>query len=600
MSRDPDELLAVEGLSKFFPVVSGVFGKAVGHVRAVDDVSFRLRRGETLGLVGESGCGKTTAGRSILRLIEPSAGRIWFAGSDLTELPQRELRAYRRRMQIVFQDPFGSLNPRMRVVDILGEGIERHGLARGAAVEREVRALLARVGLPGTWLNRYPHEFSGGQRQRVGIARAIAVQPELIVCDEAVSALDVSIQAQIVNLLVDLRHEMNLAYLFIAHDLSVVRHISDQVAVMYLGRIVEHAPCLDLFEQPAHPYTRALLSAVPLPNPRERRRRVVLTGDVPTPISPPSGCHFHPRCPAAVARCSEAPPPVISLGRGRRTVRCVHAEGLEAEADWYPLLERRLREAEAAHPARSAAARDVAPQPVRAASPAIARAAARAVSAELAGETRSPGPISPNIEGAPNAETPIGTDLGHEASAAPPIASDSSATAEPRWQRQRERWARVEAHAASITAALAVAAGVVLSAAGRYGTGLSLVLAGGLALTVVSPSWLGRFERRLGRSLALVWLIAVGLSFWVVPLQRAARARDDLGWLRRQIDAYASNVGHPPPSLAELRFRTIERFGMSLPRDPWGTPYRYTPGDGGRYELTSSGADGMVSEDDVR
>jgi oligopeptide transport system ATP-binding protein len=569
MSRDPDELLAVEGLSKFFPVVRGVFGKAVGHVRAVDDVSFRIRRGETLGLVGESGCGKTTAGRSILRLIEPSAGRIWFGGTDLTELPQRELRAYRRRMQIVFQDPMGSLNPRMRVVDILGEGIERHGLAHGAAVEREVRALLAKVGLPGTWLNRYPHEFSGGQRQRVGIARAIAVQPELIVCDEAVSALDVSIQAQIVNLLVDLRHEMNLAYLFIAHDLSVVRHISDHVAVMYLGRIVEHAPCVELFEQPAHPYTRALLSAVPVPDPRERRRRVVLTGDVPTPISPPSGCHFHPRCPAAVARCSEAPPPLVALGRGRRTVRCVHAEGLEAEADWYPVLERRLHEAEAAHATRSAPARDLAPPAARAASRAIARPAARAVSAQPA---------------------------------APPIASDSSVTADPSSHRRRERWARLERHTASITAALAAAAGLVLSAAGRYGTGFLLVLAGGLALAVSPPSWLGRFERRFGRSLAVAWLVAVSLSFWVVPLLRAARVRDDLAWLRQQIDAYASNVGHPPPSLAELRFRTIERFGMSLPRDPWGRPYRYVPGEGARgYELTSGGAvAGAASEHDRR
>jgi oligopeptide/dipeptide ABC transporter ATP-binding protein len=564
--RDPDELLSVEGLSKVVPVVRGVFGKTVGHVRAVDDVSFRLRRGETLGLVGESGCGKTTAGRSILRLIEPSAGRIWFGGTELTQLSQHDLRAYRRRMQIVFQDPFGSLNPRMRVVDILGEGIERHGLAHGAGVEHEVRALLAKVGLPGTWLNRYPHEFSGGQRQRVGIARAIAVQPELIVCDEAVSALDVSIQAQVVNLLVDLRREMNLAYLFIAHDLSVVRHISDHVAVMYLGRIVEHAPCAELFEQPAHPYTRALLSAVPLPNPRERRRRVVLTGDVPTPIEPPEGCHFHPRCPAAVARCSEAPPPVIALDRGRRSVRCVHAEGLEAEADWYPLLERRLLEAEAAHPAAPARAPSQSPSPPPA--PRAGLTAARALPTE---------------------------------SVASPIASGSSATADPRSERRRERRARLEAHAGSLTAALAAAAGIVLSSGGRYGMGGLLVVAGGLALAAASPTWLGRFEPRLGRSLALAWLAAVCLSLWVVPLRRAAQARDDLAWLRRQLDGYANNVGRPPPSLAELRFRTIERFGMSPPRDPWGEPYRYTPADGGRgYELSSSGADGLPSEDDVR
>jgi oligopeptide/dipeptide ABC transporter ATP-binding protein len=581
MNRDPDELLAVEGLSKFFPVVRGVFGKTVGHVRAVDDVSFRLRRGETLGLVGESGCGKTTAGRSILRLIEPSAGRIWFGGTDLTDLTQRELRAYRRRMQIVFQDPFGSLNPRMRVVDILGEGIENHGVARGAAVEREVRSLLAKVGLPGTWLNRYPHEFSGGQRQRVGIARAIAVRPELIVCDEAVSALDVSIQAQVVNLLMDLRREMNLAYLFIAHDLSVVRHISDQVAVMYLGRIVEHAPCADLFEQPAHPYTRALLSAVPLPNPRERRRRVVLTGEVPTPIAPPPGCHFHPRCPAAVARCSEAPPPVVTLGRGRRNVRCVHAEGLEAEADWYPLLEARLREAEAANPERSRAspARS-GPSPERFAGPARSAAAGA-------------GPLPEGHEVSATAHA--------RSVAAVPIASDSSATAEPRSARRREGAARTKAQAGSITALLAAAGGIVLTATGRYGLGSVLVLAGGFALVAYSPSWLGRFERRLGRSLALAWLIGVSLSFWIVPLRRAAHARADLAWLRQQVEAYASNVGQRPPSLAELRFRTVERFGMSAPRDPWGQPYRYTPRDGERgYELTSNGADGVPSDDDVR
>jgi oligopeptide/dipeptide ABC transporter ATP-binding protein len=575
VSRPPDELLAVEGLSKFFPVVRGVFGKTVGQVRAVDDVSFRLRRGETLGLVGESGCGKTTTGRSILRLIEPSAGRIWFGGTDLTELPQRELRAYRRRMQIVFQDPFGSLNPRMRVVDIIGEGIERHGLASGAGVEREVRALLGRVGLAGNSLHRYPHEFSGGQRQRIGIARAIAVRPDLIVCDEAVSALDVSIQAQVVNLLVDLRRELGLSYLFIAHDLSVVRHISDQVAVMYLGRIVEHSPCADLFEQPAHPYTRALLSAVPVPNPRERRRRVVLSGDVPTPLAPPSGCHFHPRCPAALGRCSEAPPPLVRLDGGRRTVLCVHAEGLEAEPSWYPELERRLRAAETDRAAQAGTRAPV----------------------HLARLDAAAGPRANVLRATPAA----------------PLVPDSSATDESVAKGQR-RGAALLTHLEALLAALVVAAGLALSCTGHAGYGLLLIAAGGVSLlvlasSVLAPRWLEHASRRLGWALTTFWLIAVLLSLWLVPLREAARARAELDWLRREIAAYESNVGRLPQSLADLRFRTVERYGMGAPRDPWGRVYQYqaraaqvTTGAARSmaYELWSEGPDGVPSADDVR
>ncbi|HVR19287.1 MAG TPA: oligopeptide/dipeptide ABC transporter ATP-binding protein, partial [Polyangiaceae bacterium] len=315
MSESPP-LLAVQGLTKHFPVTRGLLGRVVGHVRAVDDLSFEIARGETLGLVGESGSGKTTAGRAILRLVEPSAGRVLFEGTDVTTADADTLRGLRRRMQIVFQDPYASLNPRMRVIDIVGEALEVHGLAQGAEVERRVASFLRKVGLSPSWINRYPHEFSGGQRQRLGIARAIALEPKLIVCDEPVSALDVSIQAQVVNLLKDLARELDLSYLFIAHDLSIVRHISHRVAVMYLGQLVELAPAKRLFEAPAHPYTRALLSAIPIPDPKRKRTRLVLAGDVPSPTNPPSGCRFHTRCPAAFERCANEEPESVEVEAG--------------------------------------------------------------------------------------------------------------------------------------------------------------------------------------------------------------------------------------------------------------------------------------------
>jgi oligopeptide/dipeptide ABC transporter ATP-binding protein len=274
----------------------------------VDDLSFDVARGETLGLVGESGSGKTTAGRTILRLIEPTSGRVVFDGTDVTAADADTLRGLRRRMQIVFQDPYASLNPRMRVIDLVGEALEVHGIAKGPEVEKRVATLLRKVGLSPSWINRYPHEFSGGQRQRLGIARAIALEPKLIVCDEAVSALDVSIRAQIINLLLKLQRDMHLALLFIAHDLSVVRHVSDEVAVMYLGSIVEQAPASDIYLQPAHPYTRALISAIPMPTPHRKRERIVLQGDVPSPINPPSGCRFHTRCPFAIDVCRTTAP----------------------------------------------------------------------------------------------------------------------------------------------------------------------------------------------------------------------------------------------------------------------------------------------------
>jgi len=304
--------LDVRNLKMYFPVTTGIiFQKVVGLIKAVDDVSFFIRRGETLGLVGESGCGKTTTGRCILQLYEPTSGAIYFQGRDLCQLKSQEMRAMRREAQVIFQDPYSSLNPRMAAGNIIGEPITVHKLASSRAEYRErVAELLNVVGLNPYMADRFPHEFSGGQRQRIGIARALAVQPSFIVCDEPVSALDVSIQAQVINLLEDLQDQFNLTYLFIAHDLSVVRHISDRVAVMYLGHIVEIAPRGELYSNPLQPYTRALLSAVPIPDPvvEAQRERIILSGEVPSPLNPPPGCVFHPRCPLMIDDCKDAVP----------------------------------------------------------------------------------------------------------------------------------------------------------------------------------------------------------------------------------------------------------------------------------------------------
>ena len=306
-----EPLLRAQNLVKHFPVRTGFFGRARGAIQAVDDISFELYPGETLALVGESGCGKSTAGKLLLRLIEPTSGKVWFAGRDLFSLEERQVRSLRREMQVIFQDPYGSLNPRMTVGDMLEEPLRLHGLHTKNPKQR-VSELLGLVGLAPDHAHRYPHEFSGGQRQRIGIARALAVEPRLIVCDEPVSALDVSIQAQVINLLQDLQRQFGLAYVFIAHDLAVVKHIATRVAVMYLGKIVELADKRALFAEPRHPYTRALLSAIPVPDPSLVRKRMVLQGDVPSPYHPPSGCRFRTRCPYARERCAAEEPRLVS------------------------------------------------------------------------------------------------------------------------------------------------------------------------------------------------------------------------------------------------------------------------------------------------
>ena len=358
-----EPLLQVRNLRKVFPITSGVFARKVGEVRAVHDVSFDIMPGETLSLVGESGCGKTTTGRAILRLIEPTSGEVKFAGRDVLAMNPSQLRAVRREMQIIFQDPVSSLNPRMTVGTAIREGITIHKLAEGAEADKRVGRLLDEVGLRKEYANKYPHEFSGGQRQRIGIARALAVEPRFIVCDEPVSALDVSVQAQVINLLRDLQKDRGLTYLFIAHDLSVVKHMSDRVAVMYLGKIVELAKGEDLYRAPTMPYTQALLSAVPVADPTMAKQRILLEGDVPSPANPPSGCVFHPRChhPAKDAACSGINPPLEEKAQGHLAA-CIkqpptvitwqeqqEAGGVNPPEKYFPVVEQLTRHSTETH-----------------------------------------------------------------------------------------------------------------------------------------------------------------------------------------------------------------------------------------------------------
>jgi len=327
-----DALLEVRNLVKHFPIKSGILvDRQVGAVQAVDDVSFSVAEGETLGLVGESGCGKSTLARSVLQLLRPTSGSVRFRGTELTELSRRQLRPLRRELQMIFQDPYASLNPRKRVGQIVGAPLKLHGVASGDDLRRRVQDLLERVGLSAEHINRFPHEFSGGQRQRIGVARALALEPKVVIADEPVSALDVSIQAQIINLLEDLQDEFGLTYVFVAHDLGVVRHVSDRIAVMYLGKIVEIGPAKDVYSNPIHPYTVSLLSAVPIPDPRlnQAREQVVLEGDVPSPANPPAACRFHTRCPRATEICSEVEPPLVDYGGGHWAA-CHHPVGRSA------------------------------------------------------------------------------------------------------------------------------------------------------------------------------------------------------------------------------------------------------------------------------
>ncbi len=542
-----EPLLRVRGLTKHFPVNRGVFGRIVGQVRAVDDVSFDLAPGETLALVGESGCGKTTVGRLLLRLIEATAGGIDFEGRNIRALSPNELRPLRRDMQIIFQDPYSSLNPRMRVLDIVGEALAVHGIAKGKEMEERVQKLLEKVGVAPSWMHRYPHEFSGGQRQRIGIARALALNPKLIVCDEAVSALDVSIRAQVINLLIELQREFNLAYLFISHDLSIVKFISQRVAVMYLGQIVEVAPTEALFSRPSHPYTRALLSAVPWPDPRRPVHGVALHGDVPSALHPPSGCRFHTRCPARLERCTTEEPPTFELEPGHQT-HCWHAEGLESSADWWVQLERRFTDAERQFAARSSS---------------LKTASERTAIEESSGATSKTSQTSPSVT------------------------SDTDLEADT----ELDRWV------ARVIYAAIVLAGATATLLGHPFWGFLIGLCGFVAL--LAPGQ--RIRLSAYRPFALGLLAAILISFGVRQFERRRTATTQLESLQRELMAYVAKTGQPPTRLSDLGFRLYAIFPDGNATDPWGNSWKYRPGVNPkqRFQLGSFGPDKKQGTDDI-
>jgi oligopeptide/dipeptide ABC transporter ATP-binding protein len=530
--------------------------RVVGQVQAVDGISFEIMPGETLGLVGESGCGKTTVGRLILQLLKPTSGSVLLEGTDIATLDRAGMKRFRRDVQIIFQDPYSSLNPRMRVFDIVGEALRVHGIAKGEELEAQVELLLGRVGVAPGWVNRFPHEFSGGQRQRIGIARAIAMNPKLVVCDEAVSALDVSIQAQVLNLLIDLREELGFAYLFISHDLSVVRHVSHRVAVMYLGQIVELASVDELFSNPRHPYTRALLSAVPVPNPRARKRRLILHGDVPTPLNPPSGCRFHTRCPIVIERCRSEEPPVDELP-GSHLVKCFLAGSNDG-----PWLDTQVE----------APVHEQGPD--RASAVSVARATPERASSAQAGQ-------------ADVATTPTGPSAGLE----PVPAGARPSTPRP--------------ILATLTgmAALIVACALVLGS--WWVVGACVGLAG--YLMVPRARWTTRRSgggRRAveGRTFIPYWVglaLSITLSLPLSAQRKQWRAERELGALSAELEDYRVVTGAFPKSLGGLGWRLYEHFSDGKPVDPWGTSYRFHASDSGGYHLGSWGADRVLSADDI-